>query len=570
MDYKISYQEALSHFVDIEMECDSKEGNSIDLLLPAWRPGRYELTNYAQNLRRVRAFDTNHNKLPIRKLSRNKWRINNTKKSPKITVRYQYYANQLDAGGSLLNEHQLYLNFINCLLYQEEKMHHPCSVELMVDRSYKIACGLPRKGKRLQARSYFQLVDAPLIASKHLNRWRYLQHGVRFNVWILGKHKLQKLEVVKAFKAFSREQINTMGSFPENEFHFLILAPDLKIYHGVEHASSTVIALGPANKLHKTLYHELLGVSSHELFHCWNVVRIRPKELLPYDFKKEVYFDTGFVAEGITTYYGDLFLVRSTVISQKQYFQELDKLFKRHFDNEGRHHASLIESSRDLWVDGYRQGAPGRKVSIYTKGALVALMLDLTIRNVTSHRKSLDEVMRKLWSRFGKKNIGYTLNDFQKICEQVAGVSLNKFFNDFVKGVTPLENEINEVLTPLGCQLYAGPSKQLTQRVYGFKTSFNQQKWTVSHLAQDSLAYTKLSVGDILIKINGRPPADNLNSLIDPQRPLQLILKRAGVKISVALIPGQEFYYTQYRIKTLRNPSTSQQRNFNKWLFGSK
>ena len=566
MHYKISYQEPLSHFVNIVAEIPSEDCTYIDLLLPAWRPGRYELANYAENIRGIKASDSMQQPLPIRKRSRNKWRISNTSNSSLIKVSYQYYANQLDAGGSLLNDQQLYLNFINCLLYRKELMNDPCSVELKVAGDCKIACGLPRKGRRLVANSYYQLVDAPVIASKHLVQWRFQQHGVPFSIWVLGTHQLNKPKLIRAFKAFSREQINTMGSFPEKEYHFLILAPNLKIYHGVEHATSTVIALGPGKELHKKLYPELLGVSSHELFHCWNVLRIRPKEMLPYDFSKETYFETGLVAEGVTTYYGDLFLLRSGVFNQAQYFKEIDKLFKRHFENEGRHYASLTESSLDLWVDGYRKSAPGRKVSIYTKGALVALMTDLTIRKHTDHGKSLDQVMRYLWENFGQKNIGYTLNDYKNICKQMAGVSLQRFFGDYVEGLTPLEQGINDLLAEVGCQMITVPSKQLCEKVFGFSVLMHQQQWSVTQVLPRTPAYGKLSEQDLLIKVNGKAPTKNLNSIIDPSKNLKLVVKRSGETTKVILTPDDQEYFRQYHIRKIKNPSARQREGFLQWL----
>jgi predicted metalloprotease with PDZ domain len=513
----------------------------------------------------VRAIDTRHNKLSVQKISRNKWRIA-TKGTSKIKVKYQYYANQLDAGGSLLDDRQLYLNFVNCLLYQEDSMDDPCTMDLLVDKGFRIACGLPRKGSRLYAKSYFHLVDSPMIASKHLKQWQYSQSRVKFHIWFLGAHKLNKNKVINAFKAFSREQIKTMGSFPEKEFHFLFQVPNLKIYHGVEHSNSTVIALGPGPELHKTRYCDFLGVSSHELFHSWNVLKIRPKELLPYNFKKEVYFETGFIAEGITTYYGDLFLVRSGVFHQHQYFKELDKLFKRHFENEGRHFASLSSSSLDLWVDGYRQGAPGRKVSIYTKGALIALMLDLTIRKVSGHHHSLDDVIRKLWEQFGKRSIGYSLNDFIKICENVAGTSLRWFFNEYVHGIVPLEHRLSELIRQVGCQLKALPSRQLSKSLFGFRTASNQGELCVMQIASGSPAYGRLSVGDRIISVNGKKPKIKLNSLIDSGHSLKLLVTRLGRNVNVTLVPGKKRFYTQYKIEKLKKPDRSQKESFNKWI----
>ncbi len=570
MEYTISFQNPLDHFVDIRLTCPSQDRRSVDFLLPAWRPGRYELANYAQNIRNFKSEDAQGQPLSSNKVSRNKWRVFPKANSRTLVISYRYYAYQPDAGGSLLDDRQLYLNFINCLLYVEERLHLPCSVNLKIAKNFRIACGLPGSKKfRLEAKDYYQLVDSPLLASPHLKHWKFRQSGIQVNLWFMGSHRLTKSKVLKDFKAFIRTQVDTMGSFPEEDFHFLLQVPPNKIYHGVEHANSTVIALGPGTELHKSRYIDFLGVSSHEFFHCWNVIKIRPRELLPYDFQREVYFDTGFIAEGITTYYGDLFLVRSKVFDLKQYFRELNTLFKRHFENEGRHYASLVDSSRDLWVDGYTQGAPGRKVSIYTKGALISLMLDLTIRKCTFNKGSLDDVMRLLWENFGKKSQGYSLTDFEKLCERVAGQSLGSFFRNFVYGTDPLEKELDYLLSYVGCQLRKVPSKQLSKKIFGFRTTKQEQELKVLQVAPGSPAYGKLSIGDVIVAVNGKKPKHKLNQLIDSAYSLRLDIRRQGRKVSCTLPRAKDRYFSQFRIEKLDRVTAAQKASFKKWLGAS-
>jgi predicted metalloprotease with PDZ domain len=189
------------------------------------------------------------------------------------------------------------------------------------------------------------------------------------------------------------------------------------------------------------------------LFHAWNIIRIRPTELLPYDFTRENYFDTCFVAEGVTTYYGDLMLRRSGVFDDDAYLKELQVIVKRHFENNGRAFQSLTESSWDLWLDGYEKGVPDRKVSVYHKGAIAALILDLRIRRLTGHARSLDDVMRQMWVRFGKPFIGYTLDDYRTVAEAVAGEQLTDYFNLCIFGNSPLEEPLNELLAWVGLQV---------------------------------------------------------------------------------------------------------------------
>jgi predicted metalloprotease with PDZ domain len=180
--------------------------------------------------------------------------------------------------------------------------------------------------------------------------------------------------------------------------------------------------------MRKELYDELLGVSSHELFHTWNVKNIRPKEMLPYKYNTENYATTGYIYEGITTYYGDLMLYRSGIFSDADYFRTLTQQFQKHLDNHGRFNYSVAASSFDTWLDGYVPGVPNRKVSIYTEGCLLAFIADAQIRKQTLNNSSLDDVMSALYNDFGKNNIGYTANDYQTIIENITGQNWNHFF----------------------------------------------------------------------------------------------------------------------------------------------
>jgi len=201
-------------------------------------------------------------------------------------------------------------------------------------------------------------------------------------------------------------------------------------------------------------------------------------------------------------------------------------LFKRHLENDGRHYSSLVDSSRDLWVDGYKTSAPGRKVSVYTKGALVSLMLDLTIRKYTGHRKSLDHVMRLLWYEFGKNSRGYSLKDFQDLCEQETGQPLELFFKNFVFGTVPIEATMSSLLENVGCKLRSVPSRQLSKKFFGFRTAKQADEIIVMQIAPESPAYCKLCIGDSIVGINAKKPKHKLNSLIDNGHSVKLEVRR--------------------------------------------
>lgn len=477
MHYHISVTDPESHFLTITYTISQINTDFIEIQLPAWRPGRYEIQNFAKNIQFIEASSNSGKKLLLKKLTKDRWKIE-TKDFSEVKVTYNYFAAIQNAGSSYVDEELWYLNFINFCMYTEGRINDPYEVFINLPEGFEIACGLRSSKKNtLQAKDFYQLVDSPLLASKSLQKSEYVVGEVKFAIWMHGNLQPNWSRIRRDFEKFSKEQIATMGEFPEDQYYFLNLILPTAFYHGVEHRNSTMVVLGPDDE-GEGLYTDLLGVSSHELFHAWNIIRIRPAELLPYDFTKENYFETCFVAEGCTTYYGDLFLKRSGVFDLEAYVKELQVYMKRHFENSGRAHQSLVESSFDLWLDGYEKGIPDRKVSVYHKGALAALILDLYIRKKSNHEKSLDDVMRILWARFGKPFIGYTYEDYKDIVEEVAGETLEWYWNECILGKDLLENRLNEALAFVGMQMTTFSNGNIQLNVLGnAKAEVQRDKW---------------------------------------------------------------------------------------------
>lgn len=454
MEFKISQSSIQANFLDIEFSFKANT-KIVELQLPAWRPGRYELQNFSKNIQSFKVFNENNLEIPFKKLTKDKWEIEANTKN--IKIKYSYYANKTDAGSSFVDENVFYINFVNCIPYLVGLINEPVSVSLNLPKNWEIASALKFKFNKkgtanTLAKSFYELYDSPTVASSTIQIVKYKADQTNFFIEIVGNYKPNWEKILPAFKAFTKFQIKKMGSFPEKEYHFINWILPNAFYHGVEHGSSTMITLGPDIE-GDSLLSDLLGVSSHELFHAWNICKIRPKELLPYDFTKENYFETGFVVEGVTTYFGDLALVQSGVISKEEYLKELSTVCMRHFVKDGKANQSLVESSIDLWVDGYEAGIPHKKVSIYNKGALVALLLDLKIRNKYNHSRSLYTLMQNMWENFGKKAIGYSINDYKTEAENIFGEPLDEYFKNYIYGTKTLEPSLNKELSKVGLEL---------------------------------------------------------------------------------------------------------------------
>ena len=510
--YKLYLKNPQSHYIYVDLTIDSISSQTIELQLPAWRPGRYELGNFAKNVKRVDVFDENDKALVYQKFTKDLWVIE-TNGSKKIKVTYSYHTTEINAGNCYADETQLYVNPVHLCMYVPSRMQEEHTVELDVPENYKVATSLKKVNNNFVASSFDELADSPIMASASLQSDFYEVNGIKFWLHFIGECKPDFEKFKTDFTKFTQTQLSFWTGFPVDEYHFLFQILPFKFYHGVEHQKSTVIAIGPGYSVNKgKTYEDILGVSCHELFHTWNIKYIRPVEMLPYDFTKENYARTGYVYEGFTTYYGDLLLLTSGVFTIQDYFETLEERLTKHFHNYGRFNLSVAHSSWDTWLDGYVPGAPYRKTSIYDEGNLVAFMLDTLIMKHSNNAKGLRDVCRELYNDFGKKQKGYSEQDIISLCEKAAETSLKPFFDKYVYGTEDFEIPLNECLAYIDVELVKSPSAQSCESVYGFKTLDFGLNRKVSLIAPYSPGWKAgLSIGDEIIAVNGYTLKNDFN-----------------------------------------------------------
>ncbi len=571
MRYIISCENPHRHFIQIEfiVQVRAQILAPLQIQLPAWRPGRYTLQNFAKNVRAFSVYDEKGNVLPFDKTSKDCWQVK-AQGAKQVHVKYEYYANVLDAGSTFLNEQQLYVNPVNCLLYVPGREREKCEVEVQCPKNYQIACSLSKAGEVLTAENYHLLADSPFIASPSLKHHIFKAENIDFHLWFQGQSKPEFEKIENHFHKFIAEQLKVFGEFPFSEYHFLFQIAPFPLYHGVEHQNSTVIALGPSYDLMKEqLYAEFLGISSHELFHAWNVKAIRPAEMQPYDYSKENYSKLGYVAEGVTTYYGDLMLFRSGAVSEYEFNRNLHLLLQKYFHNYGRFNLSVGASSFDTWLDGYEKGIPHRKVSIYNEGALCALMLDLLIRKQTGNDFSMDDVLRKLYNDFGKNGIGYTEEDYLKALETVAGIPFVDFFAKYYNGTQSYEPLLRETFAYVGLEIKDSRSKYYFENRFGFKVENKRSgALVIIEVAPNSIAdRAGLSEGDELVAVNGIKLLNNLKEWLEyfQEETVTLTVLRSSETKEVSLTPTTERYYRTYWPAKMRDASNEQKENYRKW-----
>lgn len=548
--------------VSIQLATDGQK--TLELLLPNWRPGRYELANYARNVVGFKVLNSAGEPIKYRKTGRFTWEVT-CDGLTEINIQYSYYANQPDAGGCWVDDQLLYVNPVNCLLYTHKSRTKACSLTLDLKTDEKVATGLKKEDQQWIAADFDELADQPILCSADIEHQAFQVDEVVYHLWFYGITAIPWEQINADFIAFTKAQLRCMGPLPVKEFHYINLILPFAFYHGVEHRNNTVIALGPATEIFTKLYSELLGVSSHELFHCWNVKFIKPKPFAPYAYDRENYSPLGYVYEGFTTYYGDLFLYRSKVFDWEAYTKEVNVYLKRHFDNYGRFNHSLHESSIDTWVDGYGgPAAPNRRVSIYAEGMLNAWLLDLHIRKNSQNQVSLDDLMRALYAdaQAGKN---YDENRLLEILNKLTGHDFEPFFEKHYRQPISLEAELHKALDWIGCKLLTRIQADPIEAWLGVRGNDADGWRTITAIAPGSpAALAGLMVEDQLKLEHHLSRAD-----WKAEPPAALIWKnKMGLLREVGVQLQETTYFNHYTLEKQAMLTVEQENAFRAWSNG--
>jgi predicted metalloprotease with PDZ domain len=389
---------------------------------------------------------------------------------------------------------------VNCCFEILGRSEEPVAVQLDLEDYPQRAVTLTQtEASTWMAENYQILADATVLAAKKVEQETYVIGNTRFHAWFHGEIHFDRTRFIDQLQVFSNRMIADFGSFPEPEYHFIFHLLPYPHYHGVEHRRGTVITFGPGSSLaEEEALEELLGISCHELYHAWNVCRIRPKEFLPYDFSKETYTRAGLILEGVTTYFGDLYLLKSGVYNLPTYLRHLEKIIQREAAHYGWKNASIQESSHDLWLDGYVSGIPDRKVNIYSRGALLSLCLDVILLQEGS---SLAQVMNEMWENFGLPFKGYEVKDFEKLVSASVSNSekITHFFDSYVRGKEDLYPVLEDCFSALGIEIKKTLSENTLLHRAGIQLNGDQ---VIQQIHPDSKAYQYLMVHDQLLDLN--------------------------------------------------------------------
>ena len=547
IQYRISCPNPASQFLQIELRFSCLANEKVQLQLPAWRAGRYQIANYAQNLRGFTASNSKGEQIPFTKTTKDRWEFL-APDDTLIHINYEYWAGKMDAGSGWVDDQQVYVNLVNCCFELLGRSTEPIAVQLdLEDYPHRAVTLTQTEVSTWMAENYQILADATVLAAKKLHRETYTVRSTQFHAWFHGDIHFDSTTFIHQLQAFTRRMMEDFGSFPEPEYQFIFQLLPYPHYHGVEHRRGTVITFGPATSLQEAeALEELLGISCHELYHAWNVCRIRPKELLPYDFSKETYTQAGLVLEGVTTYFGDLYLLKSGGYDLPTYLRHLGKIVQREAAHYGWKNASIEESSIDLWLDGYVLGVPDRKVNIYSHGALICLCLDVQL---LKEGRSLSQVMSGMWENFGLPFKGYELQDFEKEIANRSAESekIRQFFDAFVRGREDLFPVLENCLQELGIYIRRDETENSVFDQIGIQANAQQ---VIQKIHPESIAYKYLMTNDLLLTVDLHPDALHWELEVD----------RQGRRVHLSVAKETQNFYPQLRLEA--GPSTPHRNNW--------
>jgi len=516
--YIVSMPEPWTHNIEVKLEIDWREAGSQDIALrmPAWTPGSYKIREFARNVSNFQAVDENGKPLAITRSDKDTWQIAR-KDCAKIIVTYRVYAFEFSVRTPHMDDTHCFFQPSNALVALVDHTHLPCLLEIHPWGDWQIACSLPLvkgSGHIFWASDYDILVDSPVECGNHETR-SFVVDGKLHEIAVYGWGNYDLDQWVKDFKAIVVAAKSHFGGKLPYEHYLFILHCMPNTRGGLEHLNSQVSAWDSNDFLPRERYEEFLSLISHEFWHTWNVKRIRPEILGPWDYSREQYTSELWVMEGFTVYYEWLVLVRAGVVSRERFFESWAGEFRRWQDRPGNDVMALDESSFLAWTKLYLadEDFVNTGISYYLKGALVALCLEMELRETSGGKVTLDDVMSTLYQRFGWPKPGFPEGEVQRIVEELTGKSWKSWFRRHLSETKPLKLE--KALRTVG--LETSFAKVYESGADGVKREIKEKAWAGWELddSQGKLEVKMVRIGspasdagmsgkDELIAINGQ------------------------------------------------------------------
>jgi predicted metalloprotease with PDZ domain len=559
--YRLGMSKPYTHLFEVEVSVENlpSSDKKLDLIMPAWRSGRYVVFDFSGGVQGFSAADENGNPLTWSKTDKETWRIVRGKAAT-ISARYQVYANEFSDRTRGLNDEHAFVDPATTFMFLKKYEKEPIRLTVVPFGNWHVTTGLDGvtgNENVFLASSYEYFADCPIEVGNQKD-FTFNVDGKEHVLMIAGEGNWDEKKMIPDLTKLVEANKKFWGRLPYNRYVFMFeLYPNSG--GGTEHINSTIMQMGPFGFRGPEGNRSFLGLVAHEYFHTWNVKQLRPKGITPYDYTQEDYVKELWIAEGTTSYYGSLMMVRLGYTTPQDYLGSIASGVQGDRMRPGNMVQSITESSFDAWVKYWRgrQNAYNAESDYYDKGSHVSFLLDLEIRHFSNNKHSLDDVMRAMFERFplGK---GYTVDDFQKVSEEMAGTDLKQFFANYVHGAAPIPWE--EFLGYAGLDL---EKRDTTLKPWlGVMTSDQNNQTRVYTIVAGSPAYDAgLNVDDQILALNGyRVRSNDLTNRIADMK--------AGDKVRLTVFRNEklrEFDVTLrnqevpgYRVARVANPTEQQ------------
>jgi len=559
--YQVSIPQPTSHLLHVQLTVTDWQEEYLDLNMPVWAVGSYLIREYA---RHVVTFSAN---TAFTKLAKNHWRLSALPADAPIVVSYQVYANELTVRTNHVDQTHAFFNGSATFCFVAGWLDHPYRLTIdLPDPRWRIATPLQEIGDRtFIAQNFHALADSPFEIGLHASyEFTVWEKPHRLVVW--GEGNFNSEQAVSDITRIVQTVGEFWGELPYDAYLF-ILHLSAGGYGGLEHRNSCTL-LCDRWGFHSDKYLKFLNLVCHEFFHVWNVKRLRPAGLFPIDYERENYTHSLWFCEGVTSYYDQLLTLRAGLCDRTQYLQQLSDSITRLQNTIGRKYQSLWESSFDAWIKLYRPDAnsPNSQVSYYLKGELVAMLLDLQIRIASDYQRSLDQVLVKLWQKFGQPEIPYTDEQLLKEIEAIAQVDLTEFWEKYLFGTAELEYQ--EFLEPFGLTV----QQQATSRIPYTGMSWRSQQGSLVVQKVDLYSPAQLAgidVGDEIVALAGyRVTPENFAerlSTYSPNTTVSLTFFHQE-RLCTANLTLAEPQSDRWIVREIASPNSQQTQRLRSWL----
>ena len=572
--YTLRFPAPQTNYVEVEAIVPTDGRPGIEMMMAVWTPGSYLVREYERNLEAVQA-KAGARVLPIEKTLKNRWRIT-TGGAREVTVSYRVYSHEMTVRSNWVEADFAMLNGAPTYLTLVESGARPHEVRLELPAAWKTSVtGMPDApdgaAHHYRAPDYDTLVDCPIVAGNPAIH-RFTVDGKPHLLVDVGEGGVFDGErAARDLERVVQADTKLWGGLPYDKYVFFNIL--VSASGGLEHKNSVMMMAGRWATGTREKYLAWLSLASHEYFHLWNVKRLRPIELGPFDYEHENYPRSLWISEGLTDYYADLQLARAGLYTPGEYMRELSTAIRTLQTTPARLQQTVEMASYDAWIKQYRpdDNTVNSTISYYTKGAVLGFLLDARIRTATNDAKGLDDVMRLAFARYSGAK-GFTPEDFRKTASEVAGADLGPWFTRALE--TTEELDFAEALDWFGLDFQA--SRRSADRAdepawLGAKIKIEAGRVLVENVPRDTPAYAGgVNAGDEILAIDDfRILPDDLDARLAAYRPgrtvVLLVSRRDELKrldVTLGAVPAD-----RWTLQARPDLTSSQRARLMKWMW---